>query len=149
MYLYEVAILISILFDCCTIAEPIIRTCLNFVLPFSPFCVFLFQAMRVVYRSFGASQKRLFATTTTQHTQAHAGASEFAVPDSIIARDILFKNKMSYLREKLVSDTRFRMPMSEFEQVFFFFFFFFFSLTILLSSCLMKTKFLVLTVSSF
>jgi hypothetical protein len=38
------------------------------------------------------------------------------LPDSIIARDIIFKNKMSYLREKLTADTRFRLPMSEYEQ---------------------------------
>jgi len=50
-----------------------------------------------------------------QYTTTHGG-SEFAVPDSIIARDIIFKNKMSYLREKLTADTRFRLPMSEYEQ---------------------------------
>lgn len=36
--------------------------------------------------------------------------------DSQIARDIIFKNKMSYLRDKLVADTRFRLPMSEFQE---------------------------------
>ncbi len=45
----------------------------------------------------------------------HQG-KEFAVPDSIVARDIIFKNKMSYLREKLAADTRFRLPMAEYEQ---------------------------------
>jgi hypothetical protein len=34
----------------------------------------------------------------------------------MIARDIIMKNKMSYLREKLAADTRFRLPMAEFEE---------------------------------
>ena len=48
---------------------------------------------------------------------AATNPGDFALPDTIVARDIINVNKLSYLREHLQNDDRFRMSMSEFKQL--------------------------------